>query len=384
MDAPTVPDLVLFVEDNPDFRESAASLLEVHGYEVTLASDGVEALEILNQNSRKPDLIVSDIAMPRMNGYDFFTAVREKLNLRDIPFIFLTAMDQDVQVRQGWLMGADQYIVKPFKPEDFIMVLNNRLKRSREITEHIHRTMEHEIEKIRHDLVQVVSHEIRTPLTYVKGGFDLLMEELMEQKQLLQDTPGIEEYFRLIQLGTSRLNRLADQTVTMTDISSGQTKRIYELEHGPVDMGNLISATRPSVEDLARQENVTLRFEIESGLRVEGVLDVLSKAVSEIIRNAIVFSGPNKTVYVRGYADGDMGVIEVQDFGRGIRDEDLRRVWGIMQQSERMDHRRLEQQGFGLGLPIAQRILEIHHGNAVLESAVGQGTTVWIRIPLAQ
>ncbi|KAB2862257.1 MAG: response regulator, partial [Anaerolineae bacterium] len=220
MDAPTVPDLVLFVEDNPDFRESAASLLEVHGYEVALACDGLEALEILNQNSRKPDLIVSDIAMPRMNGYDFFTAVREKLNLRDIPFIFLTAMDQDVQIRQGWLMGADQYVVKPFKPEDFILVLNNRLKRSREITEHVHRSMEDKIDKIRHDLVQVVSHELRTPLTYVKGGFDLLMEELMAQKQLLQDTPGIEEYFRLIQLGTSRLNRLADQTVTMTDISS--------------------------------------------------------------------------------------------------------------------------------------------------------------------
>ncbi|KAB2865841.1 MAG: ATP-binding protein, partial [Anaerolineae bacterium] len=128
----------------------------------------------------------------------------------------------------------------------------------------------------------------------------------------------------------------------------------------------------------------TLKFEIQTGLHIKGVLDVLSKAVSEIIRNAIVFSGPNKTVFVRGYAEGEMGVIEVQDFGRGIREEDLRRVWGIMQQSERMEHRRLEQQGFGLGLPIAQRIIEIHHGHAVLESAVGQGTTVWIKIPLTQ
>ncbi|MBI5930281.1 MAG: response regulator [Chloroflexi bacterium] len=382
MDAPTVPDLVLFVEDNPDFRESAASLLEVHGYEVALASDGLEALDILHQNSRKPDLIVSDIAMPRMNGYDFFHAVREELNLRDIPFIFLTAMDQDVQVRQGWLMGADQYVVKPFKPEDFILILNNRLKRSREITEHLHKSMEEKIEKIRHDLVQVVSHEIRTPLTYVKGGFDLLMEELQAQKQLLQDTPGIEEYIKLIQMGTTRLHRLADQTVTMTDISSGQTRRIYEQERGAIDMADLITTTRPLVEEVARQENVQLEFNVEPEIFILGVMDILAKAVSEIIRNAIVFSGPDKTVLVRAYPEADMGVIEVQDFGRGIREEDLRRVWEMMHQSERTDHRRFEQQGFGLGLPIAQQIIEIHHGSAILESAVGQGTTVWIKIPL--
>lgn len=382
MNASTSPDLVLFVEDNPDFRESAASLLEVHGYEVAVASDGIEALELLTNYSRKPDLIVSDIQMPRMNGYDFFNAVREQLNLRDIPFIFLTAMDQEMQVRQGWLMGADQYVIKPFKPEDFILILNNRLKRSREIRAHVHEAIEEKIDKIRHDLVQVVSHEIRTPLTYVKGGFDLLLEELLARKQLLQDAPGIDEYVKLIQMGTNRLHRLADQAVTMTDLSSGQTQRIYELEHGSLDIEDLMASVRLLVDDYARQERVQVNFAVETEFYIEGVLDVLAKAIAEIVRNAIAFSGSDKTVFVKAYPDDDKGVIEVQDFGRGIRQEDLQRIWGVMQQSERSEHRRFEQQGFGLGLPIAQQIIQIHRGSAVLESAVDQGTTVWIKIPL--
>jgi two-component system, sensor histidine kinase and response regulator len=378
----SISDLVLFVEDNPDFRESAASLLQVHGYEVSLASDGLEALAILHQNERKPDLIVSDISMPRMDGYEFFHAVREQLHLKDIPFIFLTALDQDVQVRLGWTMGVDQYIVKPFKPEEFIAILSNRIDRNRETQAIAEERANDKIEKTRHDLVQVVSHEIRTPLSYVKGGFDLLLEELLAQKEMIGQSHGIQEYVNLIQAGTIRLQRLAEQTMMMTDLTTGASKRIWQMESRPTNLADVISAARPMVEEFAQMHRIQMEYNADADVYVIGVLDLLSKGLSEVMRNAIVFSEPGQMVYVNAYREGDMGVLAVRDNGPGIREEDLDRVWGVMHQSERTEFRRFEQQGFGLGLPITQQIVEIHGGKAYLESAVGEGTTVWLYIPL--
>jgi len=156
---------VLFVEDNPDLRENAALVLNMEGYTVQVARDGREALDIL-ENGFVPQLIVSDIMMPRMDGYEFFQAVREKPHLRAVPFIFLTARGSRRDVSTGRLLGADDYLVKPFDPEEFLIAVQSKLQRTAELRAQAGE----DLDDARRSLVQMISHELRTPLTYVTGG----------------------------------------------------------------------------------------------------------------------------------------------------------------------------------------------------------------------
>src|SRR5262245_10004645 len=112
---------VLLVDDDPGILETVADLLMLSGYTVLTAADGTEALPMLDQHL--PDVIVSDIMMPEMNGYEFFEAVRSKPQWAAIPFIFLTARGQHKDVAEGHRMGADAYLTKPFEPEDLVMMI---------------------------------------------------------------------------------------------------------------------------------------------------------------------------------------------------------------------------------------------------------------------
>jgi two-component system, sensor histidine kinase and response regulator len=159
--------IVLVVEDNEDLRENAALVLTLEGYQVFSARDGQEAMEMLNSGQCQPDLIVSDIAMPRLDGYAFFEAVHSMPTLRAVPFIFLTARGSRRDIRFGKELGADDYLVKPFNADDFMVAVRSKLRRSEEIR----KQAESQLDDARRLMVQLLSHELRTPLTYVTGGF---------------------------------------------------------------------------------------------------------------------------------------------------------------------------------------------------------------------
>jgi putative two-component system response regulator len=122
---------ILIVEDNPILREGLQEMLELDGYEVFTAANGQQALDEMAEY--KPDLILSDIAMPVMDGYQFFRAVRARTEWVSIPFIFLTARGEHEDVLAGKDMGVEDYLVKPVTREDLVTVVNSRLERSHEL-----------------------------------------------------------------------------------------------------------------------------------------------------------------------------------------------------------------------------------------------------------
>jgi len=123
--------LILFVDDDPIIRENVVDLLELAGYRTLLANDGVEALSLMD--THLPDLIISDITMPNMDGFLFFEAVRAKTAWLVIPFIFLSARGEQEDIRRGYRMGVDFYLSKPFEPQDLLIAIDSRLKRTSEI-----------------------------------------------------------------------------------------------------------------------------------------------------------------------------------------------------------------------------------------------------------
>jgi signal transduction histidine kinase len=366
--------IILFVEDNEDLRENAALVLDLEGYTVELARDGREALDVL-EAGLIPNLIVSDIMMPRMNGYEFFEAVRQMTHLRGVPFIFLTARGSRRDISTGKLLGADDYLVKPFDPDDFLIAVQNKLQRAADMRAEATESLN----IARRNLVQMLSHELRTPLTYVTGGFALLAEELEGEATLREN---IHVSLELIQGGTQRLNRLAEQMVLYAEVISGYAEAQIKENGEPLDLEYLVTDALALVQYLFDEHDVTiLRTAPEDQpVLVFGTKDLLMTAFSEVIRNAIQYSPDGSQIDLVVERENDYGCLLVVDRGQGIAPKDQATIWDIMVQSER---NRNEQQGAGMGLPITKGILNAHSGYVELYSILGQGTEIKLCIPLA-
>lgn len=116
---------ILLLEDNDFIRENTIEILELSGYEIIAAIDGIKGLELFH--SRKPDLILCDIQMPGMNGYEFFTTITADKTASSIPFIFLTAYSEKSEVAKALEMGAAGYIIKPFDADDLVSLIKKHL-----------------------------------------------------------------------------------------------------------------------------------------------------------------------------------------------------------------------------------------------------------------
>src|SRR5258708_1605247 len=275
---------ILVVEDNEDLRENAVLVLTLEGYSVVSAVDGQDALELLSAGEGHPDLIVSDIAMPRLDGYGFFEAVHNNPSLRTIPFIFLTARGSRRDIRFGNELGADDYLVKPFNADDFLVAVRSKLKRNQEIREQA----ENALDDARRRMVQLLSHELRTPLTYVTGGFTLLAEGL-EQEDLPND---MQMSMGLIRSGTQRLNHLAEQLVQYAELISGHSKIQMETLGEALNLESIITEVIKVASDEFRERRITYITDYlpREHLDVFTVPELFRTALYEVMRNAGTYS----------------------------------------------------------------------------------------------
>ncbi|MCP5099389.1 MAG: response regulator, partial [Chloroflexi bacterium] len=159
---------ILAVDDDQTILNSISFVLEMEGYDLVTVNDATKALHVMHESP--PDLILSDIQMPIMNGYQFYESVRENPEWVSIPFVFLSAMREQEDVRKGYNLGADHYLAKPFATEDLLITVRTRLQRSAEIKA----VSQKEIEDTKEQLLQIFNHELRTPLSYIQGYLSML------------------------------------------------------------------------------------------------------------------------------------------------------------------------------------------------------------------
>lgn len=371
-------DVILLVDDDEDIRITASLILDLEGYTVVVASDGQEALNMLLNGECRPSLIVSDIAMPNMDGYAFFQAVRQIPIFVPVPFIFLTAYGSRRHIRLGREMGIDDYLVKPFDPKDFVTSVRNKLSRARAWQDKVIKDME----QARRTLIQLLAHELRTPLTHITGGFELLADAIGSSASQ-NNSDGVSASMGLIRNGTQRLNRLAEQVVRYSELITGHTQAQYHQQGEPIQLGVVVdNALGMAASELeAHRIHVELNCDAAHSIWVYGLPILLSEAIYEIVRNAGQYSPDGAKIQVCVTCDETTAAVIVRDFGRGIAVEDQNSVWELMVQSGRWHW---EQQGAGIGLPIVRLIAEVHRGSVNLHSVPNEGTIVTLRLPLYQ
>ena len=362
---------ILVVEDHTPLLTAIEDVLAGQGYTVSTATDGAEALQVMEKVT--PDLIVADIMMPRMDGYAFYDAVRARPEWVPIPFIFLTAKAGKDDILKGKGLGVEDYLTKPFSPEELVVAVGARLGRARAIRE----TMGMEFDQLKQQIVTVLGHELRTPLTYVMGYTGLALEDL---SSLTPD--ALQGFLYGIKKGADRLNGLLEELLLLLRLDTGQTAEEFAmLTSVRRDLGMILTRTVRTHVGTAVAKGVSLQTKVEPDLPPVKLCEPqFVDALGRLVDNGIKFSrGEGKQVTVSARATGDWVEVSVADEGVGIPAKEIPHLFERFRQ---IDRDRMEQQGVGLGLAIAHELIHLHNGEIVVESTPRQGSTFTVRLPV--
>jgi two-component system sensor histidine kinase/response regulator len=360
---------ILLVDDDPAILEGVVDLLQLYGYNLLTASDGKLALEVMQDYT--PDLVISDIMMPEMDGYEFYEAVRSRPEWVPIPFIFLTARGQQVDIRRGQSLGADAYLVKPFEPEDLLIAIDARLRRARAIQA----VTQADVDQMKQQLITIFSHELRTPLTYIYGYVNLLQDGRNEL-----DSDTVDEMLEGVRLGAERLVKLVEDLMLMVRIDSGVVQIEIDQRSEPVELSGVVTTVLDKYQHLAAKNRVVIKTDIAPGLVISGVRAYVGEVLMRLVENAIKFANPGDgEVVITGAVQDETVAVAVADNGIGISPSNQK---DIFERFVQLNRDLLEQQGIGLGLPIARSLMELHGGEITLESQVGKGSVFTLLFPM--
>ncbi len=364
---------ILVVEDDRNLMQGIREILELQEYRVLTANNGLDGLEIMQSHKTPPDLIVSDIMMPGMNGYEFFEAVRNEVRWTAIPFIFLTAKGEKSDVRAGKSMGADDYVTKPFDAEDLLVAVDAKLRRRKELD----LISNSHITDVKRSILTILNHEFRTPLTYVVAYADMLNRDADDLTH-----EEIKSFLRGVNSGADRLRRLVDNFILLVELETGEAQRTFTWrKHRLADVGSVISQAVALAASSAADRGIRVQVE-PLPRRVPPIMadnEYLAAALYRVIDNAIKFTDkPDRPVTITVSVQNRMVCISVKDQGRGIPPDEITSVFEMFYQIDRDTY---EDQGAGAGLPIVKRIVEMHGGLIDVFSKPGEGSEFVIRIP---
>lgn len=362
---------ILVIEDDKMIREGIVDILLLADYEVASASNGIEGLA--TAQAYEPELILCDVMMPKLDGHGVLQEIRKIPILARVPFIFLTAKSNLEDIRKGMILGADDYLPKPFSGDELLSAVRTRLERYAQ-------SQKYDIQQLeiaRQYINLTLPHELRTPLTTIMGYVEMLDEDLDNL-----DTDMIRSMLAAVKKSTRRLSHLIENYMAYGQLQLLRTDPdlIAQIRHAS-------TSTVPEFNGLIAQSAETIAYNEKRiddlDIHVEGVaahisFDHAKKALEEIISNAFKFSSDGTPVTIHARIDNERYVVSVSNHGRGMTAEQIANI-KVNNQFERDIY---EQQGVGLGLVIARQILEIYGGELIIESEPDVLTTVHMVLQL--
>ncbi|SFF13819.1 hybrid sensor histidine kinase/response regulator [Spirosoma endophyticum] len=358
---------LLVIEDELSIRENVAELLTLQGFMVDTAADGHEGINRAIQS--QPDLILCDVMMPGMNGYQVLESIRAHRSLSHVPFIFLTARAEPDDLRQGMVSGADDYLIKPFTSKDLLKSIETRLKR-----EQIRNNqLQVQLTDYLTNLGRVTIHEHNTPLAGIMGFIGLLKED-----HPTLDSSEMESMLDQMMRCCLRLKRtLENERLTNLLIHPHGSAEYDALSQGNSYVFDaLVKRLKQTIEKEHEQPATILIATEMAHLRVPP--HSLTKILEELIDNAIKFSERGREVCVSGLISEEYYQLTITNWGRAFKSSDILRIAPYTQ----FDRNYYEQQGSGLGLFIVKTLIEMNQGHLQIDSKPEGLTKVTLQLSL--
>lgn len=355
---------ILVVEDDKNLRLNLKEIFEEENYHCVVAENGWEALANIHLIS--PDLIISDINMPEMDGFKFYTELKNTSPTQLIPFIFLSANDDYNSRRSAMNMGVDDFILKPFSVDDLLSSVKTRLDKKR-----LH---DYRIESIKTNIIKNVPHEMRTPLVSILGFTDLILED--EETFSKEE---VKDLLKCIKSSGLRLKERIEKFVRLAEVKTITNFMCTQKEelkpHCYITKSFVIRVIDQKLQYFDRYSDFICSVE-EAKICISE--DHLTTILFELLDNSIKFSSPGTKIKLNAFISQDVYRIEIHDNGRGFSEKEIQEI-AVFNQFEKDKYQQI---GLGLGLPITKNIIELVGGAFTINSEKNSFTSIELKIPI--
>jgi two-component system, sensor histidine kinase and response regulator len=357
--------LILIVDDIARNLQVLGSILSENGFGVSVASSGQGALDAIA--TQTPDVILLDIQMPDMDGFEVCRRLKLMPTTSAIPVIFLTARTETEDIVRGFELGAVDYITKPFISQELLARVRMHL--------HLVRQNKHlvELNKVKDEFLGIAAHDLRNPLSKIQ-----FIAERMSYKAQTFTPDLIREASADIAHTVSGMMELVNNLLDVNAIEQGHLKP----ELNPIEIDHIIEHIVRDYEARAEKKHIALKY--ESDAEIPTVLSdevAIVQIADNLISNALKYSPFGKTVTVRLKRENNMIALEVEDAGPGISEDDQKKMF---QKFARLSAQPTGgEHTIGLGLSIVKKLVESIHATIAVHSVLGKGTTFAVRFPLA-
>jgi len=374
---------ILIVDDNPQNLQVLGRLLQEKDYEIEFATNGKAALEWVE--SGQFDLILLDINMPEMDGFEVCSEIRKNIKMKNIPVIFLSAYTDRESILKGFELGGQDYVAKPFDSRELVVRVKTHLslKNSLEQLESVNKYLEDkvkertlqlseanknlenmnlklmELDRAKSDFLNLISHEIRTPL----NGIILPLE-------LLKDPVTADESKELIELLDTSVKRLENFSLNALLITRLKTRPV--LDKRDIDLIKLINELLREEESSIEARGLTVYDNYDTmPCVISGESDLVRKCVHNILQNAITFSPSGGMIEIAISAKDRYILLEITDGGKGIPKEIIEKGPELFNKGDEY-----RDKSTGIGLSLSKLIMEVHGGELIIDNKPCGGASV--------
>lgn len=366
------PGFILLVDDVIQNLHMLTDMLKNQGHDVAVALNGQEALDKIDE--KRPDLILLDIQMPGMSGYEVCEKLKEDDNTEDIPIIFLSALSDTKDIVKGFEVGGVDYVSKPFKYREVVARVESQLAVSQQRAE-IEAMQAKEVKQfeqlaeIKNKFLYGAAHDLKGPLS----GMDFFAQKLRYMPP--ESTEEMHEVADGIKEASAKMQQLITDILDLAQIQIGNQMRLIDLPVKP-----RIEQAVKNFEIHAEQQGIQLEVRLPDE-KVYYQIDksYFERMIDNLISNAIKYTPEGGTVTVSMENSETSFEIRIQDTGLGIPEDDLSNIFNAFFRVKKKDH--AAKSGTGLGLSMVAAIVEQHKGNIRVESEEGKGSTFILTFP---
>ena len=382
---------LLIVDDNPQNIQVLGNLLEKNGYLTEYALNGTEALEWIKNDSF--NLILLDVMMPMMDGFDVCTVIKELPDKSDIPIIFITARTDVESIAKGFDVGGVDYITKPFQEKELLVRIkthielkyirdrleianswleetvllrtsqlydtNVKLEETNKQLEAVNAELEN-LDIAKNEFINMLSHEIRTPLNGILAPLDMLKERVYEE--------STSRLVSLLDLSVDRLEKFSLRTLQITNLRS----KHYKLNPSKFAINKMVYSCLDDLEKQIQNKRIDIDVNCSNkDITINADFNLLRMGVNQIIENAINFSKESGIIKINIFENNSDTYIEVVDKGSGFSDKALKNLFKPF--SLGVDH---INSNVGLGLHLVKLIANIHNAEVFAENNPNGGAKI--------
>ena len=356
---------ILVVDDNAENLKVVGNFFKEKDYKIALALDGESALSILDNNDI--DLILLDVMMPVMNGYELCRRIKSKDKIREIPVLFLTAKSQTEDLVEGFNAGGVDYISKPFNRDELFIRVKNHLDLSTSKKKII------EMNITRDKLYSIIAHDVRSPLTEIQFTLKTISKGLLDTS-----SEEFKKMMLLLEKSTSQTKTLLDDLLEWLKFQGSKMTMNYT----NLNIGNVVNVCVGFLNGLAVRKNICIEQLIADNTFAFADEQTIRAVFRNIISNAIKFTPEFGSIKIYCEKVGDFVKIIVQDSGVGMSSDVIHKIMDKKVYYSSLGTQK--ESGSGLGLQIVKDFVALNNGSLQIESTEGKGTSLIVNLRIRE